>query len=107
MQMYVARSAEYIGIYESIVIEFLLRLKIHRIGTSQDVIYSKCDMNGVLGTYRLTGPGEPPEDGEMKEMTLPSRHMIRNSSPGGLWPSTLLLVTEDLHNIESSRVSGK
>ena len=29
--MYEARSAEYIRIYESIVIEFFLRLKIHRI----------------------------------------------------------------------------
>ena len=31
--MYEARSAEYIWIYESIVIEFFLRLKIHNIGT--------------------------------------------------------------------------
>ena len=31
IRMYEARSAEYIGIYESIVIEFFLRLKIHRI----------------------------------------------------------------------------
>ena len=38
-----------------------------------------------------TGPGEPPEDGEMNEMTLSSRHRIRNSSPGGLRPSTLPL----------------
>ena len=30
--MYEARSAEYIRIYESIVIEFFLRLKIHIIG---------------------------------------------------------------------------
>ena len=29
-------------------------------------------------------PGEPPEDGEMSEMTLPSRHMIQNSNPGDL-----------------------
>ena len=35
-----------------------------------------------------TGPGEPPEDGEMIEMTLSSRHKIRN---GGLRPSTLPL----------------
>ena len=41
-----------------------------------------------LCTYRLIGPGEPPEDGEM---TLSSRHRIRNSSPGGLRPSTLPL----------------
>ena len=38
-----------------------------------------------------TGPGEPPEDGEMIEMTLSSRHRIRNSSPGGLRLSTLPL----------------
>ena len=31
------------------------------------------------------------EDGEMIEMTLSSRHRIRNSSPGGLRPSTLPL----------------
>ena len=37
----------------------------------------------------LIGPGEPPEDGEMSEMTLPSRHGIRNSNPGGLRPNTL------------------
>ena len=42
-----------------------------------------------LCTYRLNWPGEPPEDGEMIEMTLSSRHRIRNSSPGGLRPSTL------------------
>ena len=36
------------------------------------------------------GPGEP-GDGEMSEMTLPSRHWIRNSNPGDLRPSTLLL----------------
>ena len=36
--MYEARSAEYIRIYESIVIVFFLRLKIHEIVTSQDLI---------------------------------------------------------------------
>ena len=35
--------------------------------------------------------GQDGEDGEMSEMTLHSRHMIRNSNPGGLGPSTLLL----------------
>ena len=39
-------------------------------------------MNGVLGHLCAhtgqAGPGEPPEDGEMNEMTLPSRHRIRN-----------------------------
>ena len=28
--------------------------------------------------------GDPHDDGEMNEMTLPSRHRIRNSSPGSL-----------------------
>ena len=41
-------------------------------------------MNGVLdhlcAHVGWTGPGEPPGDGEMSEMTLPSRHKIRNSS---------------------------
>ena len=49
----------------------------------------KNEMNGVLGhlcTCSLNWAGTPLEDGEM---TLPSRHRIRNSSPGGLRPSTL------------------
>ena len=49
-------------------------------------------MNRALGHFCAhivqIGPGEPPEDGEM---TLPSRHRIRNSSPGGLRPITLPL----------------
>ena len=40
-------------------------------------------MNGVLGHLcahiGLTGPGEPSEDGEMNEMTLPSRYRIRRN----------------------------
>ena len=51
-------------------------------------------MNVVLGhlyACRLTGPGEPPEDGETIEMTLPFRHRNRNSSLGGLRPGTLPL----------------
>ena len=52
-------------------------------------------MNRTLGHLcphiGKTGPGEPPKDGEMNEMTLSSRHSIRNSSPGGLRPSTLPL----------------
>ena len=39
-------------------------------------------MNRALGHFcahtGLIGPGERPEDGEMSEMTLPSRHRIRN-----------------------------
>ena len=37
------------------------------------------------------GPGSPLEDGEMREMTLPSKHRIRNLNPGDLRPSTLHL----------------
>ena len=51
-------------------------------------------MNWALGhlwAHRLRGPGEPPEEGEMNEMTLSSRHRNRNLSPGGLRPSTLRL----------------
>ena len=36
--------------------------------------------------------GQPPDDGEMNEMTLPSRHRIRNSNRGCLRPNTLPLV---------------
>ena len=39
----------------------------------------------------LSGPGEPAENGEMNQMTIPSRHRIQISSPGGLLPSTLPL----------------
>ena len=53
------------------------------------------EMNRALGHLcahiGYTGPGEPPEDGEMIEMKPSSRHRIRNSSPGGLRTSTLPL----------------
>ena len=52
-------------------------------------------MNRALGHLCAhicqTGPGEPPEDDEMIEMTLSSRHRIQNSSLGGLRSSTLPL----------------
>ena len=55
----------------------------------------KNKMNRALGHLSAhigsTGPGEPSEDGEMIEMTLSSRHRIRNSSPRGLRLSTLPL----------------
>ena len=55
----------------------------------------KNEMNRALGNLcahiGYIGPGEPPEDGEMIEMTLSFRHRSRNSSPGGLRPSTLPL----------------
>ena len=51
---------------------------------------NKNEMNRALGpllwTYRLNC-----EDGEISEMTLSSRHRIRNSNPGGLSRSTLPL----------------
>ena len=43
--MYETRSAMYIQVDEYIVIEFFLRLKIHKIGTSQDMIYTKFKNN--------------------------------------------------------------
>ena len=50
-------------------------------------------MNRALGLFCAhtgkNGPGEPPEDGEISEITLPSRHRIRYSNRGGLRPSTL------------------
>ena len=41
-----------------------------------------------MHVYRL---GEPSDDGEMIEMTLPSRHGIRNLNPGSLRQRTLPL----------------
>ena len=38
--------------------------------------------------YTYISGKKNPEDGEMNEMTLSSRHRIRNSSPGGLNPNT-------------------
>ena len=50
--------------------------------------------------YRLnTGAVEPSEDDEMNEMTLPSRHGIRDSSPGGLRSSTLHLGLSTILNL--------
>ena len=50
------------------------------------------EMNGVLGHLSVhvgkNGPGESPEDGQINEMTLSSRHRIQNSSPVSLRPST-------------------
>ena len=52
-------------------------------------------VNGVLDNLCAhigwTGPWALPEDSEMNEMTLPSRHSTQNLSPGGLRPSTLPL----------------
>ena len=63
-------------------------------------------MNRALGHLCAhigqTGPGEPPENGEMIEMTLSSRHRIRNSNTGGLRP-----VTEAPHNTNCHTWMGK
>ena len=67
-------------------------------------------MNRALGHLCAhigqTGPGEPPEDGEMIELTLSSRHRIRNSSPGGLRPSTLPLGHGGYPQYRLSHVDG-
>ena len=47
--------------------------------------------------------GEPPEDGEMKEMTVSFRQRIRNSNPGGQGRARYPSVTEAPHNIECER----
>ena len=52
---------------------------------------NESDFKQLPGTYSLNWPGEPPGDGEMSDVTVPSRHRIRNSNPGGLRPSTLPL----------------
>ena len=72
----------------------------------------KNEMNRALGHLCAhigqTGPGEPPEDGEMIEMTLSSRHRIRNSSPGGLeGRARYLSVTEATHNTDFHTWMGK
>ena len=58
-----------------------------------DIMLHKMDQ--ALGQFCAhtgkIGPGEPHEDDGMSEKTLPSRHRIRNSNPGGLKPSTLPL----------------
>ena len=47
------------------------------------------------------------EDGEMNEMTLSSRHRIRNSSPGGLRQSTLPLGHGGSPQYGASHVDGE
>ena len=50
-------------------------------------------MKGVLGHVFVhtgqTGPREPPEDGEMNQLALPSYRIWNISRPGGLMPRTL------------------
>ena len=50
----------------------------------------ECVLMPPLYTYGLNWR-EPPEDGEMNGMMLPSRHRIQNSSPDSQRPSTLPL----------------
>ena len=67
--------------------------KVSLVSTHLTTLQKWNEMNGVLGHLcahkGYPGPRELPEDGEMNEMTLPSRHTILNSSPGGLRASTL------------------
>ena len=51
-----------------------------------------------------TGTEEPPEDGEMNEMTLPTEFEIQALAVLGR--ARYLSVTGATHNIQSSRVSG-
>ena len=66
-----------------------------------NILPGKNEMNRALGHFcahiGYTGPGEPPENGEMIKLTLSFRHGIRNSSPGGLRPSTLPPHNTDFH----------
>ena len=57
------------------------------------------EVNGSLGNLcaHMAKLGEPPEDGEMVEMTLPSRHRRSSTLPLGHGGS---------HNSELLRVSG-
>ena len=57
-----------------------------------DNIAGKCRGDKVENSHRrLQRPGESPQDGEMNEMTQPSKDRIRNSSPGSLRSITLPL----------------
>ena len=56
-----------------------------------------------LCTYSLNR--EPPGDGNMNEMTLPSRPLHSRNSKFGSWRTRYLSVTEASHNIESLRVN--
>ena len=62
-------------------------------------------MNATLGHLcahtGYTGHGKPPEDDEMKQATLPSRHRIQISN------TPPLSVTVAPYNIEYTRVSGE
>ena len=68
--------------------------------------FQTCSFNYCTRPPALTGPGKPPEDDEMTQMNLPSRHRIRNSNPGGPKPSTLPLGLGDIHTTESLLVGG-
>ena len=63
---------------------------------------------GLLGHFCAhtgkIGPGESPEDGEM---TLPSRHRIRNSNPGVWGRARHLSITEAPYNTEFYEWMGK
>ena len=58
--------------------------------TMEEMKWDESGFRPPLCTYWLNWARRtPPEDSEMIEMTLSSKTRIRNSSPGGLRPSTL------------------
>ena len=74
-------------------------------------IWLKNEMNRALDNLCAhigwTGPGEPPEDGEINEMTLSTRHRVRISSTGSPRSSTPPLGHEAPHNTEFYTWMGK
>ena len=46
--------------------------------------------------------GDPHDDGEMNEMTLPSRRRIRNTSPGSLRQPLLRTIEAVIHCVSAA-----
>ena len=70
-------------------------------------LLSMSTLSQQSGEMKWNESGFRPEDGEMIGMTLPSRHRIRDSSPGGLRPSTLPLGHRGSPQYWLSHVDGK
>ena len=62
-------------------------------------------LSHLCGHIDYTGPWKH-QDGERNQMTMSSRHRIRNSSPAGVL-ARFLLVTGHPHPTESLQVSGE
>ena len=74
---------------------FFLRIYKETLTTLLVMVFSCITEKCTCAHVGQTATGEPPEDGEMNEMALPSRHRARNSSSGGLRPSMFLLCHGD------------